>query len=80
MAGGALPEVAAGENPGPLPSAGGAAIALRPARNGQILETVGLIGKALLEFHDRAREVWPAHPTTVGTAPDGTGYHAWRFR
>src|ERR671937_203659 len=74
VAASALPEVAALEHPGPLAAAGGAAVAVWPARGRQVLEARRVFREALLELHDRAREVWPAHPTTVGTGPDGTGY------
>ena len=69
----ALPEVASLEYPGPPAVAGGAAKALGPAGVGQVVQAGGVIRESLLEVHDAAREVWPAHMTTVGTQPDGTG-------
>src|ERR1700684_566934 len=72
MAAGALPEVAALQHPGTLGVAGRAAGALGPARGGEVLEAGGLVGESLLDLHDRAREVWPGHKTTLGTPPDGT--------
>ena len=69
----ALPEMAALKHPGSLARAGRAAKALGPARGGQVAEAGGVVGDAFLKVHDAAREVWPAHPTTVGMQPDGTG-------
>jgi hypothetical protein len=59
--------------PGAPALAGGAAKALRPARGGEVFEAGGVVREAFLEVHDAAREVWPAHKTTLGAAPDGTG-------
>src|SRR5262245_13186329 len=73
-AGRALPEVPALEYPGATLAAPGAAEALWPARGRQVVEARGLSREALLELHDRAREVWTNHRHTVGGIPDGTGY------
>src|SRR6266540_3984191 len=69
----AFPQVAPLEHPRPRIAAHRTAKAFGPARGGQIVKARRVVGKALLEVHDAAREVWPAHPTTVDTAPDGTG-------
>src|SRR4051812_2737392 len=62
------------EHPGAAPSAARADEAPRPARRRQVVEARGLSREAVLELHDRAREVRTSDQRTVGPAPDGTGY------
>lgn len=69
----ALPQVTTLENPASPAGASGTAKALRPTRRRQVVQARSVVGKALLKIHDAAREVWPAHTTTIPTTPDATG-------
>ena len=73
MAGSALPEVTALEDPRPLATAGRTAEALRPARGGEVVQARGLVGKAFR--NSRIVRGKSGRPTraTVGVQPDATG-------
>jgi len=74
VTGGALPEMTALQHPRLPVVAGWAKVAVRPTRLRQVFEAGRVIGEAFLKIHDRVREVWRTHVTTLGPRPDGTGY------
>ena len=75
----ALPQMTTREHPRVGPAAARTGKPVGPARRRQVLQTRRLGREPLLELHDRAREIWPAHRRTVEPAPDGTGYASPRY-